>query len=242
MSSYKKHAIVNFVALIITIGINALANILPLGGRTTGEVSGAIDLFITPAPYTFAIWSVIYVALVVVCLQALGRKEATVVLGGDFLASCIANSLWIICWHLLPVQISFFVILLLLFFLYRIARRMVAETTDLGKLFRFTFSVYFGWLTAATLVNFCVFLYAIGVVPSIALTVFLLAIATACALLVLHGWSLPWYALTVAWALFGVCVRNMGKNMVAPIALILCLVLVADVIFQKIRPVTGSSD
>jgi hypothetical protein len=39
--------------------LNVLANALPLGGRTTGEISDAYPNLFAPAGYTFAIWGLI---------------------------------------------------------------------------------------------------------------------------------------------------------------------------------------
>lgn len=50
------------VALAATLVVNALANALPLGGRTTGEVSTLFPVPVTPAPYVFSIWGLIYLA------------------------------------------------------------------------------------------------------------------------------------------------------------------------------------
>ena len=54
----------NIVALVIVITVNALANILPIAGKTTGEISGKYASLFTPAGFTFGIWSLIYAALI----------------------------------------------------------------------------------------------------------------------------------------------------------------------------------
>ncbi len=51
---------VNIVALGVTITVNVLANIIPLNGQTTGEISDRFASYIVPAGFTFGIWSVIY--------------------------------------------------------------------------------------------------------------------------------------------------------------------------------------
>jgi len=51
------------LAIIATITVNALANILPIAGRQTGQISDSFPSFFTPAGYVFAIWGLIYLAL-----------------------------------------------------------------------------------------------------------------------------------------------------------------------------------
>ncbi len=48
------------VAMIV---MNVLANALPFFGRGTGEVSALYPTLVTPAGYVFAIWGLIYIAL-----------------------------------------------------------------------------------------------------------------------------------------------------------------------------------
>ena len=57
--------VANVVAILGTLIFNALVNILPLNGVTSGEVSNAYPNLFTPANYVFSIWSVIYTLLLV---------------------------------------------------------------------------------------------------------------------------------------------------------------------------------
>lgn len=62
-------AAVSYVAMI---AINALANTLPINGRTTGGVSDAYQNLFAPAGLTFAVWGVIYLLLGAHVLYQLG--------------------------------------------------------------------------------------------------------------------------------------------------------------------------
>lgn len=53
----------NLLFFLGVITVNVLSGMLPLGGRTTGEISDMYYTAITPAGYAFSIWSVIYVLL-----------------------------------------------------------------------------------------------------------------------------------------------------------------------------------
>ncbi|WP_225983674.1 MULTISPECIES: hypothetical protein [Bacillaceae] len=50
----------NTLVFILIVVINALANLLPINGQTTGEISNRIDVLITRAGYAFSIWSLIF--------------------------------------------------------------------------------------------------------------------------------------------------------------------------------------
>ena len=51
------------VTVVAMIVMNILANALPFFGRGTGEVSALYPTLVTPAGYVFAIWGLIYIAL-----------------------------------------------------------------------------------------------------------------------------------------------------------------------------------
>lgn len=44
------------VATVATIGLNIMANALPLNGLNTGEISDRFDIYFVPAGYVFSIW------------------------------------------------------------------------------------------------------------------------------------------------------------------------------------------
>jgi len=66
------------LAIIVTIAVNALANILPIAGRRTGEISDSFPSFFTPAGYVFAIWGLIYLALLAYAVYQASATGQTV--------------------------------------------------------------------------------------------------------------------------------------------------------------------
>ena len=58
MASNSRSAlqVANVIAFVLTLIVNSLANILPLNGKTTGELSDAYPNLFVPAGYVFAIW------------------------------------------------------------------------------------------------------------------------------------------------------------------------------------------
>lgn len=53
------------VAFFIMVGVNGMANALPINGRTTGDISNAYKNLFAPAGITFSIWGLIYLFLFV---------------------------------------------------------------------------------------------------------------------------------------------------------------------------------
>ena len=57
--------ILTFLAMVIT---NSLANIIPINGQNTGEVSDSYQNLFAPAAITFSIWGLIYLLLAIYTL------------------------------------------------------------------------------------------------------------------------------------------------------------------------------
>ena len=87
------------VSLIVVLIVNFLANFLPIGGRTTGEISDAYPTLFTPAGFTFSIWGVIYFFLIMYVIYQASSKSTDPRLfariNRHFVVNCIANVLWI---------------------------------------------------------------------------------------------------------------------------------------------------
>lgn len=170
MRKQRLFIVVNMIALGVTIAVNALANILPLNGQTTGEISNRFASYIVPAGFTFGIWSVIYVGLMVfAAVQALpGWRDRALVrsVGPLFLVTCVANTAWIVLWHYEYYPATLLVMLVLLATLLAIYLRLdaVRDSASRGERLAVAvpFSLYLGWITIATIANATVVLLAVG--------------------------------------------------------------------------------
>jgi len=163
-------AAVSFVAMVT---VNILANALPINNRNTGQISDNYTNLFAPAGITFAIWGLIYLLLLGFVLYLIfsisknkaAKKEALLQkINIYFIATSLVNIAWIFSWHYDFIIISVLLMLSLLFFLIKIADIIRKEKlTTLEKLFiSLPFSVYFGWITVATIANITVFLVGIG--------------------------------------------------------------------------------
>ena len=157
------------VAYASMVAVNFMANSLPINNRSTGEISNAYSNLFAPAGLTFSIWGLIYLLLAgYVIYQFLKSSMKTEELYSKinplFIATSVANISWIFAWHYDYIGLSVLIMGALLFLLIRIADRLRAQQfSSLEKLFIWApFSVYFGWITVATIANITVFLVGIG--------------------------------------------------------------------------------
>ncbi len=198
---------------ILTITVNALANILPINGMQTGDISDSYPVLFTPAGYVFSIWGVIYLGLIAYTVfQALPAQRGNPqmrAIGWIYVVSGLANSLWIFLWHYLAFGWSVLVILVLLVSLALIYARLWPVRSQVSRGERWTthvpFSIYLGWASVATVANVSVWLYDLGwnggfLAPEW-WTVIMLAVASVLGLLFglrLHDAA---YVLVLVWAL-----------------------------------------
>ena len=99
--------LINALAYLLMVTVNVLANVLPIGGMTTGDISDAYPNLFAPAGFTFSVWGLIYVLLggfVLYQLGVIGKKNpispaAMAAVGPYFAVSSLANTVWIFAWH-----------------------------------------------------------------------------------------------------------------------------------------------
>ncbi|HRI78249.1 MAG TPA: tryptophan-rich sensory protein, partial [Cyclobacteriaceae bacterium] len=139
-----KYRIVNLFAFLVMITMNALANILPINGKKTGELSDQYSNLFVPAGITFSIWGVIYILLLsVIVLQFLLRwRDEVEGLRWSIVANFLLNALWIVVWHYEYVFLSLLVMVALLATLLIINRDSMRRGSWIVRL---AFGVYMGW-------------------------------------------------------------------------------------------------
>jgi hypothetical protein len=227
----------NLVAFAIAILVNVLSNALPINGQSMPEISAKYPSLFTPAGFTFSIWGVIYLALLVfVVWQALpaqrGNNKAARI-SPWFKVNCVANALWLVAWHYDLLAISLLIMLVILVTLVRIYTILIREIDTAPFTEHLTlympFSLYTGWIVAATIANASIIQTAwgwddvgIGVVQW---TLLKLALAGAIgATMVLRFRDIP-FALVIAWAAFGISVMQSGTPAVSGAATTLSLLM-----------------
>jgi translocator protein len=241
---YRNLQILNFLALLATLTVNALANILPINGMNTGELSALYPSLFTPAGFTFSIWSVIYILLIgfVIAQRSVASKHYFTELSLWFLLSCAANSSWILAWHYQYLFASVLIMLTLLFTLVRIFLLVQAdsELNLLQKLLiQLPFIFYLSWICVATIANISAVLVSVqwsgGPLSPITWTITMTGIASLLGIFIVERYRKPAFFLVLIWALFGIFSKwnNTENQAIATAALgELILLAVLFLVFQ----------
>ena len=227
----------NIAAYAVMILLNVLSNALPINGQSMPEISAKYPSLFTPAGFTFSIWGVIYLALLVFLVwQALPaqRDNAKIAAVSNwFKLNCLLNALWIVVWHYDLVIVSLLVMLAILATLILIYRALIATIADAPWVEHLTlylpFSLYTGWITLATIANASVVQTALGlddaVLGAVQWTLLKLAAAGAIgATMILRLRDAP-FALVIAWGAYGIAVQQLSTPSVAGAALTLSLLM-----------------
>ena len=215
-------ALASLVILGITLYINYLAGTGGINNIGTGEVSGMYPTLFTPAGFTFAIWSVIYLfntAFVIynVVLAFSKPEKFQQKLIGLFTLVCIVNSSWIFAWHYDQILVSVFLMLIILFLLitsFRISRQL--EGKGFGEfLAKTNFGIYMGWISVATVANVSIMIAGKGANSwnntDLVWTWVVIGVAVLLAIWIVTRFKSFAYALVIAWALYGIYSARMGQ-------------------------------
>lgn len=217
--SVKALVTITYVAMVV---MNGLANAIPLNGRLTGEVSDLYGNLFAPAGITFAIWGVIYLLLGLHVLYQWGVFHQPETRHGNLLSkvgilfslSSIANTAWIFAWHYDFIWLSALLIIGILALLILIVRELqrVELTRREGWLVRLPFSVYFGWITVATVANITAWLVSIkwsgwGLSEPI-WAVLIIAVAAAIGTVTMLRNRDFAYGLVLIWAFIGILIKH----------------------------------
>jgi hypothetical protein len=217
--------VLNIVVFVWTVAVNSLAGATTLlNGRTSGQVSDAYPTLITPAGFTFSIWSIIYILLgAFVVYQALPRNRDKPFNGKIsflFILSGLLNMSWLFLWHYGFMTYSVILMFGLLASLIAIYVRL-----NIGKAkapFRericvhLPFSVYMGWITVASIANVSVALTFVGwdgggIDPAI-WAVLVIAVASLITLTAIATRKDVAYSLVIVWALFGIMSKQSSNQ------------------------------
>ena len=210
----------NILALFFTLAVNGMANGIPLGGQTTGEISDKFPSLFTPAGYVFSIWGLIYLGLMVLVVwQALPAQRANQNLAAihrPFIASCLCNAAWIFAWHYDFLVLSLVIMVALLTSLVLMYRTLniglsTAPTSE-RWIVHLPLSIYIGWICVATIANISAIQIDRGwdntFLDATTWTVSKLALAGAVASVMLYRRGDVAFMSVVIWASVGIYVKH----------------------------------
>lgn len=234
--------IVAGLAYVAMVAVNFMANALPINNRSTGEISDAYPNLFAPAGITFSIWGLIYLLIGGYVVYQFLKKDQKAEdlfkkINPLFITTSFANIAWIFAWHYDYIGISVLIMAVLLFSLIKIADILRKEQfTSPEKLFIWApFSVYFAWITVATIANITVFLVSIswngfGVADFVWTSIILLVGALIGIWRTAKDKNIA-YGMVLIWAYLGILLKHMsasgfdGQYQSIIITVIACLIL-----------------
>ncbi|CAM2842828.1 tryptophan-rich sensory protein [Salinicoccus roseus] len=244
MSRQKKWATGYLVAFIVMIFVNYLTT------TNVGGVANNNETIIQPAGFAFSIWGLIYILLFIWIIKAFFAKtcEESVASRLKFwpIVNFMLNALWIIVFTQQWIFASVIVIIALLYTL----AEMYTTLTETGYHWfdRLPFSIYFAWVTVATIVNIFNLtekynldgLFGMG---ELGWTLLILAVATLIGVAIgiyFRDWLYP---LIIIWPYFGIYTKNAGEygslDIVLLVGSVILLITAIIVIFMKVRSGSG---
>jgi hypothetical protein len=228
-------------SLIAVVLVNTAANIMPINGKTTGEISNSLPVLFIPAGYASLIWPVIYL-LLAIWLYGFIRNivNADYVLFNTrvvlFVLSCLFNITWILLWHFgffgwaTIINLALLATILTIYFTY--------SKNDSHFYGRVPIAVYLGWTLVLTIANISYVLmlreWSGWGLSDPLWTVIYLTIATAIALHFLYHYSDLAFSAVFIWAFIGITVKNGADELfVTAAALFLAATITGFMFFRR---------
>ncbi|MEY8371552.1 tryptophan-rich sensory protein [Aerococcaceae bacterium 50-4] len=226
MKTHKKWSIIYLIAFTVMIFLNYWS------ATNVGNIANQDPALIQPAGYAFSIWGPIYLVtfiwLIRLFVKAKKGKQIVDTLGILPVINFLLNGAWIISFTQEWILLSTIVIALLLVNLVSIYTRL-SRLNDRHWFDRLPFSMYFAWITVATIVNIFTWFISTGIASFLGLselswTNILLVVAT----LIMGFISLKYkdmvYPLVFVWSFIGILVANQFTYSSLGLILVLCLI------------------
>lgn len=217
----KLLSVLHFVLLILVIYWNYLSNTGFINGKTVGNVSDSLNTLFTPAGFTFAIWGVIYLALIVLGIylirKAFSDDHDNIVESVSYplMISYVGNATWIWLWLMEYIGASVLVMFVILASLVQLVLKLRMELwdapTSLIANVWWPIDIYFGWICVATIANISAYLGGMGWTGGMSETtwaIIAIALAVILTIFLVFTRNMREVAAVVIWALFGIASRH----------------------------------
>jgi len=240
----------HLIAILAAFFLNIYVNIAPPSGQTIGAISNTIfkNVLITPASYAFAIWGLIYLGLISFGIYQLlpAQRENQILRKCQYflVGASLAQIVWIFLFQYQLFTLSVLAMLGILGCLICLYLNLGINYERVSKkdkwLVYYPISIYFAWISVATIVNVACALDNLGWNSSeqtgIVWTIIMLIIGTIIAAIINIQKQDIAYTLVFIWALTAIAVRHLDILVLAISAGILALglaVLVGLKFFSK---------
>lgn len=196
---------------------------------TIAEVSSHYPALFTPAPYAFAIWGAIYLALIGYAVFALRRSQRGTgwhdAMSPWLVAYSVLGVTWSVMFRHEHITASLVIIagmFLVGGWMFGLAKRAVWEDVA-HPLSSVPFALFFGWISVATIANTMAWMLARQAYSSpeseLGWTLIAIVAASTVAGIVSHRYSETTYPAVVAWALAAIWVGHRAMPLTAHVAL-----------------------
>jgi hypothetical protein len=226
----KRLALINAISFGIHLVTSFLVQSRVLNDQLVGEVSAKYTSVFTPAGITFSIWGLIYVSLTAFSAYHVygaykkpenfpGNTDLRRI-GNLFIVNNLATTAWLLAWTHELLILSVVLICIQLLTLIAIHIRLNihdAKRRAASKIFtQFPLSIYFGWISIATIANISVCLAANdwsgwGISP-INWTITMIAIAVMITVWVINRKRNVFFGMVVIWALYGIILKRKATD------------------------------
>jgi translocator protein len=210
-----RFTILNLVFYFLTLGVNYLGSSGVINGKSQSDISDEYTTLISPAPFTFSIWGVIYSLLLITLAYLFAkRKDARIgklvlLISPLFIVSCLCNMGWMVVFSYERLGLSTLLIFGMLFSLLTIVERIYKHRFEFpSTLTGLSFTFYGSWVFIATIVNISLFLVQLGWngfgLSDSVWTIIVLIFAIAFVLFYLARYNNATFPIPIAWAFYGI--------------------------------------
>jgi len=247
----KRLSVLNLVSVILVIAINYISQAIRINETTIGEVSNKYFNLFTPASYAFAIWGLIFMALIAygiyqVKIAFFSEKSAAFIeeTGYWFIITNVLNCVWVFVFAFEYTGISVLVMLGILFSLIKIILNTNMEKEPVSRS-TFIFGwlpigIYSGWIAVATVANISAYLAKLnwdgGFLSEASWTITMIVIATVVYLLMIYKRTMYEFAAVGIWALFAIYIRHQNEySTIAFTALAGCAIILVAILWSAYK-------
>ncbi len=158
---YRNSIYLSLISTLVMLLLYGLSTLGYLGDSPVGQTSVDTEPLIVPAGYAFSIWGIIYTGLILFPIFQLIKKRDKHPLWHQvrilFSLNVIANGLWLAFASYNWLWMTVIVIIFMLISLYRINLLLIKIEAEGAAINfwteRLVFSIYFAWITLATVLN-----------------------------------------------------------------------------------------
>jgi hypothetical protein len=226
MKYIRSLTILNLLALAIHIILSFATQFKLVNTVDVAQVSNQFPTLFTPAGITFAIWGLIYVALLAMCIYHLvisfiknenhEANKATDKMGPWFILNNLATAAWLYVWTHQMIGLAEILIvfqLISLIIIHSLLGIQEPEHSLSNKIFtQAPLSIYLGWISIATIANTAVYLSSVGWsrfgFSETAWAMLMIGAAIFITMLMIFFKNNILFAVVVLWALWGIIIKQ----------------------------------